>query len=319
MNEKFQKFFNKQIYRIIHFDLHDFRNTVFLAGSARSGTTWLQEFINFDNQYRVLFEPFRPDKVEIISHWKYYQYLRAGENSHMYLDPMKDILSGRIKNVWVDTYNKRLFSTKRIIKVVFANLLLFWMKNHFPEVPIILIMRHPCAVANSKINIMEKHFRYDSNPLNQFLSQDDLMEDFLRPYEKQLKSEMTVFETFIFMWCIENLIPLTQFNEGEIYITYYENICLDAQKEIKKIFSFIGKPYSNEVLQRVNIPSNVSRKNSAISSGSDLINSWRKKITKDQIQRALEILNLFGLDSAYNDSDLPLLDGNALLRKYKNN
>ena len=56
MIETIGTFFNKQIYRIIHVDTHDYRKTIFLAGSARSGTTWLQEIVNFNNDYRVLFE-----------------------------------------------------------------------------------------------------------------------------------------------------------------------------------------------------------------------------------------------------------------------
>jgi len=315
MKNKLQIFFNKQIFRIVHVDLHDYRKTVFLAGSARSGTTWLQEIVNFNNDYRVMFEPFRPEKVEIVSQWKNYQYLRVEENSPGIFNPMKDILSGKIKNVWVDTYNKRLFSQKRIVKAIHANLLLFWIKVHFPEVPIVLIMRHPCAVANSKLNIVEKHFRYTNNPLNEFLSQGQLINDFLSPYEEEIRGSKTDFETFIFMWCIEYLIPLKQFKVGEIYITFYENLCVNPQQEIKNIFSFINKSYSTEVIKKSTIPSPVSRKNSAINSGTNLIKSWRKNITEKQIQRALEIINLFGLDRIYSDNDLPLLGGNEILRK----
>ena len=316
MTNKLKIFFNKQIFRIIHVDLHDYRKTVFLAGSARSGTTWLQEIVNFNNDYRVMFEPFRSEKVEMVSQWKKYQYLRVEENSPGFINPMKDILSGKIKNVWVDTYNQRLFSIERILKAIHANLSLFWMKNHFPEVPIILILRHPCAVANSKLNIVKKHFRLTNNPLDEFLSQDQLVDDYLRPYKAEIKKAKTDFETFIFMWCIEYLIPLTQFKGGEIHITFYENLCVNPQQEIKNIFSFINKSYSTEVIKKTTIPSPVSRKNSAINSGTNLIKSWRKNITEKQIQRALEILNLFGLDRIYNDSDLPLLGGDEILRKY---
>ena len=110
MIEVLRTFFTKQIFRLVHFDLHDYRKTIFLAGSARSGTTWLQEIVNYNNEFRVLFEPFRPDKVEMISHWRKYQYLQADKTSSLYLDPMRDILSGKIKNIWVDTYNQRIFS-----------------------------------------------------------------------------------------------------------------------------------------------------------------------------------------------------------------
>jgi len=316
MKKQFEIFFNRQIYRMVHFDLHEYRKSIFIAGSARSGTTWLQDIVNFNNDYRILFEPFDPNKVDLVKEWKDFQYLRADENDPMFLKPMKKILTGQINDSWVNSYNKRLFSQRRIIKAVYANLFLFWMKNHFPEVPILLILRHPCAVANSKINIVGKNFRYEINPLNSFLTQHELMEDYFLPYEEQIRSAKTVFETFIFMWCIENLVPITQFQRGEIYVTFYENICVNPESEISSIFSFINKPYSSDVMNKVNTPGVMSREKSAINQGTNLIKSWRKNITDDQIQRALEILNLFGLDVIYNDNDMPLLEGNELLSKF---
>ena len=35
----------------------DHRDAVFLAGSGRSGTTWLSEVINYKGGYRYVFEP----------------------------------------------------------------------------------------------------------------------------------------------------------------------------------------------------------------------------------------------------------------------
>jgi len=316
MKKQFEIFFNRQIYRMVHFDLHEYRKSIFIAGSARSGTTWLQDIVNFNNDYRILFEPFDPKKVDLVKKWKDFQYLRADENDPKFLEPMKKILKGQINDSWVNSYNKRLFSQRRIIKAIYANLFLFWMKNHFPEVPILLILRHPCAVANSKINIVGKNFRYDINPLNSYLTQHELMEDYFLPYEEQIRSAKTVFETFIFMWCIENLVPITQFQKGEIFVAFYENICVNPESEIKNIFSFINKPYSSDVMNKVNTPGVMSREKSAINQGTNLIKSWRKNITDDQIKKAVEILNLFGLDIIYNDTDMPLLDGNELLSKF---
>lgn len=307
----------RQVFRYIFYDTHDYQNTLFLAGSARSGTTWLQEIINFDNAYRVMFEPFDPKRVEVVQEWNEFQYLRVDEDSPLFVKPLNDILCGDIRNYWIDTHNKRLFSNKRLIKAIHANLFLLWIKTHFPEIPIILIMRHPCAVANSKINIAEKHFRYTDSPLEHFLIQTELAEDYLAPYEKLIRKSKTIFETNVFMWCIENFVPMKQFNKGEIHVTFYENLCVNPENEIKNIFSYIGKPYSPAVLHQVKTPSRQSKKHSAIVSGNDLIRSWRKNITHDQIQRAVEILDLFGMDVIYNDNDLPLLEGNQALEIFE--
>ena len=154
-------------------DRHDYRKSIFVAGSGRSGTTWLQEIINYHNEYRVMFEPFYPQKVNIVSDWHPFQYLRTEDTEQRFLRPAEAILCGNVKNFWVDKYNKRLFSQRRVIKDIRANLFLHWIKDNFPEIPIILIMRHPCAVANSK-----SQGNWENN-LDHYLSQEDLMEDYL--------------------------------------------------------------------------------------------------------------------------------------------
>ena len=54
-------------------DLGDWRRTVLLAGTGRSGTTWVEKVINHRNRFRVMFEPFHQKKVASISHWSYRQ------------------------------------------------------------------------------------------------------------------------------------------------------------------------------------------------------------------------------------------------------
>jgi len=44
-----------------------YKKTVLLAGTARSGTTWVQEMINFDGSYRVLFELFHSKEIEALA------------------------------------------------------------------------------------------------------------------------------------------------------------------------------------------------------------------------------------------------------------
>ncbi len=37
------------------------------------------------------------------------------------------------------------------------------------------------------------------------------------------------FEKIIFMWCIENYIPLKQFQPSGLYIIFHENFCIDIE------------------------------------------------------------------------------------------
>ena len=56
-------------------DTGNIKNTIFIAGSGRSGTTWLMEMINYKNQFRPIFEPFHNKYNSLLKNWKYRQYL----------------------------------------------------------------------------------------------------------------------------------------------------------------------------------------------------------------------------------------------------
>jgi len=292
------------------FDTGDYRQTVLLAGAGRSGTTWVEEVINSDNDYRMMFEPFHSKYVDLLTEWNYVQYLRVNENNEKFLKPATSILTGNIRNDWIDKFNKRIFSQKRLIKDIRAQFILKWIKHNFPEIPIILLLRHPCAVANSRLKLgWNTH-------LEDILVQDDLMEDFLNPFKEKLENakDKDLFDRHIYMWCIQNYIPLKQFNEGEVLVIFYEDICINPETEIERIFSFIGEEISSKTIDKVKKPSALSQKDSAVVSGTDLVGSWRKNISNDQIERAFEILSIFGLQKIYDKSNFPLVSGPEALK-----
>ncbi len=289
-------------------DTHDYRGTVILAGSGRSGTTWVQDIINYRNEYRILSEPFHPGKVGIVRHFNYGQYLRPNNRDPKYLEPAAAILSGRVRGYWIDKFNQKRIARRRLVKEIHVHQLLKWIKTNFPEIPMLLLLRHPCAVAHSNLQL-----RFETH-LDHLLTQTDLVEDFLEPYRRDMENASTQFEKYIFMWCADNYVPLKQFAPGEIEIVFYENLCVKPEEEIKRIFAFLGESYDSRVLQTARMPSQLARKSSAVMVGESLTDSWRKGLTRDQIQTAMEILHLFGLDRIYGEESLPLTwDGSSTL------
>jgi len=163
--------------------------------------------------------------------------------------------------------------------------MLKWNKNQFPEIKIILLLRHHGAVANSRIKLnWEDH-------LDILLSQEELMEDFLNPFKKDILGAKTIFEKNIFLWCIENYVPLKQFSRNE-----------------DKLFKFLGKNYDQSIYRVLKKPSPEVRKESALISGGSIIDKWKENITKEQLERAIDILSLFELDSIYSTDSMPNVD-----------
>jgi len=301
------KLLRKIIHRTLLCELnHDYKNSLFLAGVGRSGTTWVSDIINYNNDYRYIHEPFHPYRVKEASNFRYIQYLRPENRELRYLEPAKDLLSGRVRNRWTDSVNKTIFARKRLIKDIRANLLLKWIHSNFPEIPIILLFRHPCAVANSWLKLgwgQEDHG--SKSDIEVCTSQAELMEDFLEPFREGIAKAQDDFEKHIFFWCMQYYVPLKQFKYGEIYLCFYENLCENPHEEIKNLFGFLGRKFDEKVLGILGTPSSLTREDSAIVKGTSLIDSWREYVSAQDLKNALKILSLFGLEKIYSSDSMP--------------
>lgn len=293
--------------RIAHehilFDDHKPKPTVILAGVGRSGTTWVSNIINYANQYRYIFEPFNFREVEIATPFKKKLYLRPNNNQSQYLKPATAIINGNIRNKSTDSFNRSFLVRRRLIKIIRMNLSLKWLNTLFPDIPIVFLLRHPCAVAHSKIQLQW------GAKIENFLQQEPLVDDFLEPFKDQFKNASTLFEKHIVEWCVENYIPLKQFRTGQIHLVFYEHLCTKPEHETERLFNFLGQHPSSKALKSISKPSLLSRKTSAINTGEDLTATYKKHFTPEQIQRAADILHAFTLDRIYGPDPMPLVDG----------
>jgi hypothetical protein len=278
-------------------------DAVFVAGSGRGGTTWIAELINFDNSYRLIFEPMNRLRVPLSKPFSDGLYIRPDDNDPNLLEPIRTILSGRLRNKWSDRFNRQPFPRKRLIKDNTANLWLRWLYAHFPEVPIVLVVRHPGAVVCSRIM---NQWRHD---LQTYLSQPALMTDFLSPFKSELEKATTPFEMLLQRWCVETYVPLKQFAPGQIHVTFYENFCLQPQLEIVRLFGYLGRRWDYRVLRGLHRPSITTEvRGRKLPSRSELINGWRSVLTANQILRVQNAMKLFGLDALYDEDGLPRAD-----------
>ncbi len=284
----------------LYLDLkNDVKSTVFMAGTGRSGTTWLTTVLNYDNSYRYIHEPFHPMRVKEINHIINGQYLKEDNLDEKYYKPFKDIIEGRIRGSWVDRYNRKFFPKKRLIKAVRANMVVSWLHTNFPDLPIIFTMRHPLAVTNSK---MTRNWppRYEM-----YLEQQDLIDDYLLPFIDEIRSAKTDFEKHIFSWCIENYVPLKQLRKSDVHFLFYEQMFSNPDGEVKRLFGYLEMDYTDKVFENVRKPSPTSRKDSAVMEGKDALSGWKGKFDEREIKRAVEILEVFGLDKIYCEKREP--------------
>lgn len=281
----------------------DHRKTILIVGSGRSGTTWLANLINHKNQYRDVFEPFHPRHVPLAKNLPYNLYLRPADAHPEFDSVARPLLTGAYQNDWTNRNNRRRIANKRIVKEIRLHHSLKWIAAHFPQMPIILMLRHPLAVIESR-----RALNWPAR-LELFLARPELMSDFLAPFLPHIQRALSYpeqsLERDICFWCIENYVPLQQFRASEIYLAFYEDLVLDPQVAIRQVFHYLDKPFDSDVLTVVETPSSQTRSDSIVFTNESKLDRWRRAFTPAQISFALDTLRVFGLDRFYTDALAP--------------
>jgi hypothetical protein len=279
----------------LYIDLgHDHRDTVLLAGSGRSGTTWVAEMINFDNSYRLIFEPLRAGQFKPF-HGR--RYLRSGEKNPILADLFRTIVDGEFRSLLADRYNRQPFPRKRLVKEIIINLSLAWLHRQFPDIPIILLIRHPYAVLASRLRL---GWNYSLRP---FLMQESLVADFLSPFKADMETVTSALDVHLYHWCIETLVPLKQLRPGEVHLAFYEDFCEQPRHELERLFAFLGKNTTDRLFRRVNRPSSQTWGRSPLRSAR--LAGLRDNFSSKQLQRTDAVLREFGLDVLYDRNGEP--------------
>jgi hypothetical protein len=295
----------------------DVGRAVFLAGGARSGTTWLSELVNYDNAYRFVFEPFG---VKQFGDFWYGSYVRPDDADPRLRDLAQAVFSGRFHDPWSDQFNRRMVADRRLVKEVRANLWIKWLRVQFPQIPVIFVMRHPVPTVWSRYRrYFEAKNReaVDTDPqarteeyLQYLLGQPALVEDHLGPMREAIAQASTVWDQRMFVWCVQNYVPLRQAIAGDAYVVFYENVCMDPEGELRRLFAFLGREADDSFVRRLWKPSPMARQRE-MPDPKTLVEGWRRRVPAPEVDRAIEILRIFGLDAVYGAEPMPRTAGLA--------
>jgi hypothetical protein len=280
----------------------DHRSSILVFGSGRSGTNWLAETINYDQAHRFIVEPFNRERVPIAAGFSKAQYLRPDDDDPRFVEPASAIFQGRVRCPWTDSLNARSIAHSRVIKDVRSSLLSAWIAAHFPGMPLVFIVRHPCAVAHSRTRL-----NWVPRAADVYLEQAALMEDHLEPFRDVIEASHTPFLRHVLDWCIENYVPMRQLDSVRPCIVRYERLVADRVRELRRVFDHIGRPFGIEAVRRSERPSATSFTSPANRAyakweTSDL---WHEQRPRSEIRAATSIVERFGLESWFASESAP--------------
>jgi hypothetical protein len=138
--------------------------------------------------------------------------------------------------------------------------------------------------------------------LQEFLTQHELMQDHLLQFRDAMLAARTALERHIIVWCIQYYVPLRQFARGEIHLTFYEHLVARPQEEIPRLFQYLGKKFDDHVYTSLAAPSFVTNTESVVHTDrSGIIDSWTRRMSREDVAKSISILRLFGLDKIYGE------------------
>ncbi len=207
--------------------------------------------------------------------------------------------TARSGTTWVDKNILFLRPESRLVKAVRANLFLRWFTLQFPQAPMLMLTRHPCAVALSRIRC-----GWDPRQdLDTMLSQQDLVDDYLEEYMGTIRDAKSSESQNAVIWSIHHIVPLGQFGPRKLPGIFYEKLRADPEGEWPRVFAALGRVYTPEVKNLINIESATSKL-----SGKAKRPDWRTQMTPRQIDDVLDVVRSFGLGEIYDDSLMPQSD-----------
>ncbi len=292
----------------LNYHLGNYKNLVWLVGDGRSGTTWLGTLINWDKQYRELYEPVHPGYVRQTKNFGFHPYLRPDDQTSRTGRFLHSVFSGEFKHFRADVSSPRFIYKGLFVKDIFANLLMGWVHQNIPAAKKIMLIRHPFSAALSKQRY--QHWLWMTNP-KQFLDRSTLMSDYLEPFEHLISCSNDDFiENQILIWSIIHYVPFKQLNAGELYVLFYENLFRNPEEELRKLFDYLDEDASaalkdSQLLSMIRKPSRSQGHGFSTLSSKNPLDVWKDELRPEQISNGLKILEEFGLDKIYGLNSLP--------------
>ena len=282
-----------------------------IAGSHRSGTTWLHNIISAPLSYRLIFEPLHP---EISGHRDWVRLFLEEDAAQPELKAyLASVFGGQVHNRWMMQgghrrllffYRNRWWSNNLVVKCIRANLMLEWLAKTF-DARILYIIRHPCAVVASVRNMgWEEAVKWSLESLR---GEAGLVDCYLAPYRRVLFDDnLSSVQELALLWCIENKVPLLQFEKNKWTGMLYESLLMQPEKELDRVYEQLKLRRPFPGYRMVKKVAHTTRDRKKRQEQNPLA-KWQSDLSEMEKKEVLDIVEAFDI-GIYGNEMLPVAD-----------
>ncbi len=286
----------------------DPEDTIVIAGTPRSGSTWLLEVLRNIQGYKALNEPLRPRYTGNGSGFGHRTFIGPSDVAPVQKAYLKKVCAGRFgfRHAWIfrsatppGILVEHATRRKLVVKFCRINRMLQWFARSFEVKGIVFLIRHPCAVVSSmlghgawenglkKIGIPDYPLDISSLPAP--------ARDLFAPLRDSVE---TLEEALALMWCIDNYLPLFYYDEHPWIMLPYERMVTRGKEELERIGCSLGFSINYEMVEALERPS-ISVKGKLGKDPGTQLTKWKRKLTGGQIDRIMRLVDAANLSPIY--------------------
>jgi len=266
-------------------------DAILLVAGGRSGSTWIADVLSACGSVQQLFEPLHPTEVAEVGrltgwtqndrpHIRQY-YLRPGAEHPEWDTYLERMLTGRVRNYWTDVVRTSWLPSRYLVKVIRANLMVGHVLERFSP-RVVFVVRHPCAVVSSRLSA---GWHADVRDL---LDQEELVEDHLRPWLREIEAERDLLGAHAVWWAVESRVSALQLAGRPHVFDTYEAILADPLARMTAMAEAVA--LSSERLATIELerPSRMASAEAAVQGMTPALSQrWRERLDDEQVRRVL--------------------------------
>lgn len=306
-----------------------------IAGSGRSGTTWVQDALADANGLRPIFEPLHPWASDVGARFAH-RALSADEDHLELRRFLVDVCAGRHTLLWtryrgqgrllfpspsvfasrgglvglVRRWQKFLqqvpdlrAASRRpapLVKDIRANLMLGWLSRQC-ACRTVLILRHPGAVIESELRE-----RWVADAVLDYLRRDDRLHELTGGrYRALLGRQLSVVEALAARWVIENQWPVERAVDDDVTVVHYERLKSSPETEWLRACRALALDQVPSEAARARPSQQSAVEGSAASHSSLGPPGWMRRLTRQQIDEVQGVLDAVGFTLYSMDDPTP--------------
>jgi hypothetical protein len=166
------------------------------------------------------------------------------------------------------TSHRRLLEADRfVIKHVQLCRAAGWLAATFPETPMVLVVRHPCAVVQSMLTV-----RWSGTTMAEILAKRP--EAATRRAVEILDGRTSPAEVFAALWASEMQAMLGETDAATTPLIAYESVVDDPAGALGPVMEQLRLPRPPDLVTRSNLPSATTHKASVVRASGDRLTGW---------------------------------------------